>query len=78
MLASADPAGFAEMLADSELVDARLELDADGDTLGSDQAPGGDPTSDADPIDVPKEAILGILLAEILAAAWLAHRGVKP
>jgi len=56
-LSAADPAGFADMMADSEMIDARLELDGDGESLASDQAPNADPPSDAAPVDERPEGL---------------------
>ena len=56
-LSSTDPAGFADMMADSEMVDARLELDGGTESLSSDQAPNGDATSDAAPISERPEGL---------------------
>jgi hypothetical protein len=54
-LSSVDPAGFAEMLADSEIIDARLELDGDGASLGGE--PSARTDGDAAPIDERPEGL---------------------
>ncbi len=56
-LSSADPTGFADMMADSEMVDARLELDGGAESLSGDQSPNADPGSDAAPIDERPEGL---------------------
>jgi hypothetical protein len=55
-LVSADPAGFADMLADTEVIDARLELD-DGDGLGADARMPGDPESGLEATDERPEQV---------------------